>query len=321
MSTSVAIVYCLVGLVGLTAGAEWLVRGASRIARTLGVSPLVIGLTVVAYGTSAPEIIASVVAAIEGHPKVTLGNVLGSNIANIGLILGLTALIAPFSVALRLMKRELPFMMVVTLMFIGLAYRLVIDRMTGVLFLLLMVVFTWLSLRWSHKESQQVKDEFESYEEASGVEESSPLGKSVRLTLAGLLFLFVGGHLLVVGAVAVARSAGLSEVIIGLTLVAVGTSLPELATSVVAARRGEADIMVGNLVGSNLFNILGALAISATIRPLAVSPALLKFEFPALLVFSIFMVVVLLTGRRVTRLEGGFLLVAYAVFIALLFLR
>ena len=320
MSITVAILYCVIGLVGLTFGAEWLVRGASRIAGALGVSPLVIGLTVVAYGTSAPEIIASVMAALQGHPEVTLGNVLGSNIANIGLILGLTALVSPFAVALQLVKREIPFMLLVTLAFFGLAFRLEFDRWVGGVFLLVMVVFTWLSLRWARKESKAVRDEFKSYEDSEGLSKSTSLRKDIGLTAIGLAFLFVGGYLLVQGAVVVARAAGLSEVIIGLTLVAVGTSLPELATSVVAARRGEADIMVGNLVGSNLFNILGALAISAVIRPVAVKSSLLWFEFPALLVFSFGMAAVLMIGKRVSRLEGGLLLAAYAVFIALLFL-
>jgi cation:H+ antiporter len=321
LSITTAIVFCVVGLVGLTFGAEWLVRGASRIATSLGVSPLVIGLTVVAYGTSAPEIIASVIAALQGHPEVTLGNVIGSNIANIGLILGLTALVTPFAVALQLMRRELPIMIVVTLVFFGLAWRLEYDRWVGTFFLLVMVLFTWLSLRWARQESRAVQNEFASFEDAAGMRKGVSLKKDVGLTVAGLAVLFVGGHLLVTGAVTVAKAAGLSDVIIGITLVAVGTSLPELATSVVAARRGEADIMVGNLVGSNLFNILGALAISAVIRPVAVNPALLRFEFPALLVFTFAMAAVLFIGKRVARWEGGILLAAYAVFIALLFLR
>lgn len=319
MSTTTAIVYCVVGLVGLTFGAEWLVRGASRIATSLGVSPLVIGLTVVAYGTSAPEIIASVIASVQNHPEVTLGNVLGSNIANIGLILGLTALVSPFAVALQLMRRELPIMMVVTLVFFGLAWRLEFDRWIGIFFLLAMVVFTWLSLRWARQESRTVQKEFESFEDAAGMRKGSSLKNDVWLTVGGLAVLFVGGHLLVTGAVTVAQAMGLSDVIIGITLVAVGTSLPELATSVVAVRRGEADIMVGNLVGSNMFNILGALAVSAVIRPVTVNPSLLRFEFPALLFFSLAMVVTLYTGKRVARWEGVVLLVAYAVFIALLF--
>lgn len=321
MSTTTAIVFCVVGLVGLTFGAEWLVRGASRIATSLGVSPLVIGLTVVAYGTSAPEMIASVMAALQNHPEVTLGNVIGSNIANIGLILGLTALVSPFAVALQLMRRELPIMMAVTLVFFGLAWRLEFGLWVGIFFLLAMLLFTWLSLRWAKQESRTVQKEFESYEDAAGMRKSSSLKNDVWLTVGGLAVLFVGGHLLVMGAVTVAQAMGLSDVIIGITLVAVGTSLPELATSVVAVRRGEADIMVGNLVGSNMFNILGALAISAVIRPVAVNPSLLRFEFPALLVFSLAMAVTLYTGKRVVRWEGGVLLAGYVVFIALLFLR
>ena len=316
---TVAVVFVVVGLVGLGFGADWLVQGASRIASTLGVSAMAIGLTVVAYGTSAPEIIASVIAALKGHPEVTMGNVIGSNIANIGLIMGLTALFVPFAVALQLMKRELPFMLLVTAAFFGLAWRGVFDRPTGIAFLAVMMIFTWLSLRWARKESKAVKAEFESYEESEGMRKRAPLGGSIAMTVAGLAVLFLGGHLLVEGAVFVAVQAGISEVIIGLTLVAVGTSLPELATSVVAVRRGEADIMVGNLVGSNLFNILGALAVSAVIRPVPVDPELLKFEFPALMVFTAAMAVMLFTSKRVQRWEGVILLVSYAAFIGLLF--
>ena len=319
-SITVAVIFVVVGLVSLTFGADWLVDGASRIASSLGVSPLAIGLTVVAYGTSAPEIIASVVAALKHHPEVTLGNVIGSNIANIGLIMGLTALVIPFTVAMRLMKRELPFMLLITAGFYALAWRGVFDRTVGIGFLVLMVIFTWLSLRWAKNEPAKVKDEFESYEQAEGMLNKTPLGRSVALTLAGLAVLFIGGHMLVEGAVFVAVRMGVSEVIIGLTLVAVGTSLPELATSVVAARRNEADIMVGNLVGSNIFNILGALSVSAVIRPVTVNPALLRFEFPVLIVFTIAMAAVLFTGRKVQRWEGGLLLVGYFVFIGLLFI-
>ena len=319
-STTVAVVFVVLGLVGLTFGADWLVQGASRIASSMGVSALAIGLTVVAYGTSAPEIIASVVAAMKGHPEVTLGNVIGSNIANIGLIMGLTALVVPFTVAMRLMKRELPFMLLVTAGFYGLAWRGVFDWPTGAAFLVLMLIFTWLSLRWAKTEPAKVKEEFESYEDAEGLREKTALGRSVALTAAGLAVLFVGGHLLVEGAVFVATRMGISDVLIGITLVAVGTSLPELATSVVAARRNEADIMVGNLVGSNIFNILGALAVSAVIRPVEVNPALLSFEFPVLMVFTAAMAAVLFTGRKVQRWEGGLLLAGYAVFIGWLFI-
>ncbi len=262
MSWTYPLLFFGLGLVALSFGAEWLVRGASRIAVVLRVSPLVIGLTIVAYGTSTPEMMASVVAAVRGHADITLGNVLGSNIANIGLILGLVALIAPLRVSMRLMRRELPIMVGVTLLFYFLAWRLYFGRFTGVGFLLGLVVFTVLVLRWARREPETIQAEYESYDRAGRRSEHPVLRTSILLAVGGMLVLFAGGDLVVRGAVPLARLMGISDIVIGASLVAVGTSLPELATALVAARRRQADIIIGNLVGSNLFNILGALGLS-----------------------------------------------------------
>jgi len=320
MSWTYPLLFFGLGLVALSFGAEWLVRGASRIAVVLRVSPLVIGLTIVAYGTSTPEMMASVVAAVRGHADITLGNVLGSNIANIGLILGLVALIAPLRVSMRLMRRELPIMVGVTLLFYFLAWRLYFGRFTGVGFLLGLVVFTVLVLRWARREPETIQAEYESYDRAGCRSEHPVLRTSILLAVGGMLVLFAGGDLVVRGAVPLARLMGISDIVIGASLVAVGTSLPELATALVAARRRQADIIIGNLVGSNLFNILGALGLSALIRPVQVAPSLLRFEFLALLLFTGAMAVVLYTGQRVSRAEGGVLLVLYVVFMTWLFL-
>ena len=320
MSWTYPLLFFGLGLVALSFGAEWLVRGASRIAVVLRVSPLVIGLTIVAYGTSTPEMMASVVAAVRGRADITLGNVLGSNIANIGLILGLVALIAPLRVSMRLMRRELPIMVGVTLLFYFLAWRLYFGRFTGVGFLLGLVVFTVLVLRWARREPETIQAEYESYDRAGRRSEHPVLRTSILLAVGGMLVLFVGGDLVVRGAVPLARLMGISDIVIGASLVAVGTSLPELATALVAARRRQADIIIGNLVGSNLFNILGALGLSALIRPVQVAPSLLRFEFLALLLFTGAMAVVLYTGQRVSRAEGGVLLVLYVVFMTWLFL-
>lgn len=320
MSWTYPLLFFGLGLVALSFGAEWLVRGASRIAVVLRVSPLVIGLTIVAYGTSTPEMMASVVAAVRGHADITLGNVLGSNIANIGLILGLVALIAPLRVSMRLMRRELPIMVGVTLLFYFLAWRLYFGRFTGVGFLLGLVVFTVLVLRWARREPETIQAEYESYDRAGRRSEHPVLRTSILLAVGGMLVLFAGGDLVVRGAVPLARLMGISDIVIGASLVAVGTSLPELATALVAARRRQADIIIGNLVGSNLFNILGALGLSALIRPVQVAPSLLRFEFLALLLFTGAMAVVLYTGQRVSRAEGGVLLASYVVFMAWLFL-
>jgi cation:H+ antiporter len=308
------------GIAGLYFGADWLVRGASRIALGLGIEPLFVGLTVVAFGTSAPEMVVCVVAAVQGKTDVALGNVVGSNIANVGLILGLTALVRPVQVSLRLARRELPFMLAATLVFYGLAWRQSFGRLEGVLLVLALLLFTRLALRWALQEPPSVVAEVESLQKERGLRRRAAL-RDVGLVILGLGALIAGGHLLVVGAVDLARRAGVSEVIVAATVVAVGSSLPELATSVVASLRGEADILVGNLVGSNLFNILGAFGMAAIVRPVGVDRSLLGFEFVALLVFSAAMAYSLRGGHRVSRLEGGSLLAAYTVFVVALFLR
>ena len=310
LSFVAASVLSLVGLVGLTVGADWLVRGASRLAAQFGISRLAIGLTVVAYGTSAPEIVASLVAAAAGYPEMTVGNVLGSNVANIGFILGATAIVTPLAIAPTVVRRALPFMVGVTLLLGLLALRLEIGRGVGLVFIGLIIVFNILSLRWARAD-------------ADGSSATKPpddsLARSSVLTMVGLGLLLGGAQLLVAGAVSIARDLGLSEFIIGVTLVAVGTSLPELATSVVAGMRRQADLVVGTIVGSNVFNILAALGLSALIRPINIDPALLRFEFPALIGFTLVTALFLYTGKRLVRWEGVFLLCGYVTFIALLF--
>jgi cation:H+ antiporter len=317
----ISLLLVAVGLVGLYFGAEWLVRGAARLAGALRVRPLFIGLTVVAFGTSAPEFVVTVVAAVQGQSAVALGNVVGSNIANVGLILGLTAVFNPVKVSLQLVNRELPVMVAATLVFYAVAWRLEIGRVAGVLFFLSLIAFTWLALRWAQRESAAVAEEFQAFEKEAGMLRRFKLARDLALIGLGLGALVGGGHALVVGAVDIARRAAVSEAVIAVTLVAVGTSLPELATSIVAALRKEADIVVGNLVGSNLFNILGALGVAAVARPLAVDPQLLGFDFIAMLVFAVAMAVVLRTGNVVSRGEGAALLTGYAGFVVLLFLR
>ncbi|MFQ5662844.1 MAG: calcium/sodium antiporter [Terriglobia bacterium] len=309
----------LLGLAGLYFGAEWLVRGASRLALALRVRPLFIGLTIVAFGTSMPEMVVCVVAAAQGKTDVALGNVLGSNVANVGLILALSAVLSPVHVASRLAQRELPFMLGVTLAFYALAWRMSFGRLEGLLLLATLVVFTRLSLHWALGEPPPVAAQFES----SPQQRLHPRFRYVReLTLVtiGLAVLVGGGHLLVRAAADLARYAGISELVIAATLVAVGSSLPELATSIVAALRHEAGLLVGNLVGSNLFNILGALGVSALIRPVKVDASLLSFEFVALLFFSAAMALFLRSGHRMSRSEGAVLLVLYVGFVLKLFL-
>jgi cation:H+ antiporter len=310
LSFAAASLLSLIGLVGLTLGAEWLVRGASRLAAQFGISSLAIGLTVVAYGTSAPEILASLVAAAAGYPEMTVGNVLGSNIANVGLILGATATLAPLAIASSVLRRELPFMIGFTVLFAWFASRLEIGRGVGLAFIGLLIAFNTLSLRWARGDTD--------------LSESPPrpgqsLTRSSVLTMVGLGLLLGGAQLLVGGAVSIARSVGLSEFIIGVTLVAIGTSLPELATSIVAGLRGQTDLVIGAIVGSNVFNILAALGLSAIIQPIPIDPALVRFEFPALIAFTVVTSVFLYTGKRLVRWEGVCLVVGYIGFIALVF--
>jgi cation:H+ antiporter len=291
------------------------------MARTLGVTPLAVGLTVVAYGTSAPEMVASVVAAAYRHPDITVGNVVGSNIANIGLILGVTALLSPFAVPSRLIRREVIFMLTVTTLFGAMAWRGVFSRGEGIFLLAALAAFNVLSLWWARREPRSMQEEFCAYEEETVGAMSTSLSGDIALVAFGLGMLFAGSHFLVTGSIDIARRAGVSETAIGLTLVALGTSLPELATSIVAVLRRESAVCVGNLVGSNLFNILGAIGLSAAVRPFPVDPTLMGFEFPALFLFTAAMAFVLLTGRGVRRGEGAALLAGYALFMALLSLR
>lgn len=306
MTLGTASALALAGLVALTFGADALVRGASRLAYHFGVSPLVVGLTVVAYGTSAPEIVASVIATTQGHGAVAFGNVVGSNVANIGLILGGTAIVTPLAFAPDLVRRELPILVAVTIAFALFCMRLEIGRLAGLVALVLLVLFNYLSFRWA--------DKVESAEHPAA---GGGLGSSVLWVVIGLGLLLVGAHVLVEAAVSLARAAGIPEIVIGITLVAVGTSVPELATSIVAGFRKEADLVVGNIVGSNLFNILGALGLSAALRPVPVDRNALGFELPALVGMTLAMAVFLYTGRRVVRAEGVCLLLVYAIFIAI----
>jgi cation:H+ antiporter len=300
----------------LAGGADMLVRGGSRVARTLGIGPMVIGLTVVAYGTSAPEMMASVVAAVYGNHEITVGNVVGSNIANIGLVLGLTGALVPFNVSFALIRKESLFMVAVTGAFFAMAFWGHFGRAQGVILLLLLVLFNMLTLQWARRAPGKVQKAYEDFEAEKVQDEDGALGRDLALVAAGCLLLFAGGHVVVKGAVFLAAKAGVSESVIGVTLVAMGTSLPEMVTSIVAVRRGEAAICVGNLLGSNLFNILGAIGLSAVISPFGVEASMLRFEFPMLLIFTVAMTLVMLTRGRVTRGEGILLLAGYAAFTA-----
>ncbi len=302
----------LVGGIGvLYFGAEWLVRGAARLAGSLGVSPIVVGLTVVSFGTSAPELVVCVVAAAGGNSDLAIGNVLGSNLANIGLILGLTAIVRPLEVAARVVWREVPLMLLVTAAIYPLAWDGQLSTGDGVLLLMGLVGYLIFVFQSVETEAPEIIDEYEEFVRAGGPEQTKVRLVDVGLVVAGCAGLVMGGYAIVEGAVAVASFLGVSQVVIGLTVVAVGTSLPELATSLVAALHKEADIAVGNVIGSNIFNVVAILGTAAVVEPMNIARSVLTRELPAVLVISVLVFPMLRTGWKIERWEGAVLLAFY----------
>ena len=301
----------VLGVAVLYYGAEWLVRGAARLAASLQISPIIVGLTVVSFGTSAPELVVCVVAALGGNPDLAIGNVMGSNLANIGLILGLTAIVRPLDVHARIVWREMPLLILVTAALFPLMWDGDIDRGDGVILLLAMIAYLIFVIQSVGDEPPEILGEYEDFMKASTSSATKVHPPDVLWVLAGSTCLVLGGYLIVEGAVEIATSLGVSQIVIGLTVVAVGTSLPELATSLVAAARKEADIAVGNVVGSNIFNLAAILGITSTLEPIAVSTSVLTRELPAVLILSVILFPMLRTGWRIGRFEGAILLGGY----------
>jgi len=307
------------GLVLLLAGGEALVRGAVAAARQLGISPLVIGLTVVGFGTSAPELVVSVDAAISGAPALALGNVLGSNIANMLLIVGAAALLTPLAVHPDALRRDGVVLALVTLGFALLSLNGAIGRVEGLAMIGVLVAYLAWSI-WSDRRRAGPVAELHREEAAELPDPLPRAGWIIALSiLLGLAALIAGARLAVTGATALARDAGISETVIGITLVAVGTSLPELATAIVAARRRHADVCIGNIVGSSLFNILAVAGASAVARPLPVDDPVAVLDMWVMLGVTLLLLAFMLTGLRVVRWEGAVLLALYAVFVAVQF--
>lgn len=306
------------GFVLLFAGGEWLVRGAVSVSRRMGISPLLIGMTVVAFCTSGPELLVSLEATLRGQVDIAVGNVVGSNTANVLLIIGISALISPIVVRPAVLRRDTLMMLGSVMLLSGLAMRGTIESWHGALMLGLLIAYVWYSY-WT-----------EIYRHAAGAElhahvadEFDGVTRKLWLGLAelggGLAALIVGSRLLVTGASEIARSYGVPEAVIGLTLVAIGTSLPELATSVTAASRGHADVAVGNVVGSNLFNSLGIIGITALVRPLPVSAAIASFDVWIMLGSAILLTAFLLWRGGIGRRGGGAFVVAYVVYVGILY--
>jgi cation:H+ antiporter len=306
------------GLVMLVLGADWLVRGASRIAAAFGISPLVIGLTIVAYGTSAPELAVSVKAAWAGQADLAVGNVVGSNIFNVLLILGVSALITPLIVAAQVVRIEVPIMIGVSSLVYVMAWDGGLGRLDGAVLFAGVVAYTVMQIRQSRKESAAMQAQ---YDEATGGRASSTLA-SLGWVAIGLVGLILGSRWLVDSSIVFARVFGVSELVIGLTIVAAGTSLPEVATSVVAALRGERDIAVGNVIGSNIFNVLSVLGLSSLVSPagIPVAAGVMGFDLPVMIAVAVACLPIFARGARIERWEGALFLfyyVAYTTYVVL----
>lgn len=307
----VAVLSIAGGLVLLAVGAEGLVRGAASGARRLGLSPLLIGLTVVAYGTSAPELVVSLQAALGGSPDIALGNVVGSNISNIGLILGAAALVSPIRVQTQILRLDVPILVGVSVLLLGLLRDGVVGRINGLVLVMGAAVYTMICV-WGAWDEPSVAgdDRFD-----EGVPSKGSIGRDLLFGVGGLGALVVGARSLVSGAVTVAEAVGLSTAVIGLTVVALGTSLPELATSIVAALRGQGDLAVGNVVGSNIFNILGILGVTASIQPVRAT-GLSGWDGGVMLGFTVLTLPLFWTDYTFSRWEGGTLLTGYCAYVA-----
>ncbi len=304
----------LAGVIGLYLGAHWLVFGAAGLGRTVGARPIVVGLTVVSLGTSAPELVVCVLAAIGGSSDLAIGNALGSNLANVGLILAVTAIVQPLGVNRRMVVREIPAMLAITL----LAYPLIADhavsRVDGAVLLGLLVLYLGALLRSARRETPEILKEFEAFTAEEIQAKPRSVAKNVLQVVVGSGLLVLGGRLIVVNAIDIATGLGISELLIGGTVVAIGTSLPELATSVVAATRNEADIAVGNVIGSNIFNLTAVLGTAAVIEPLSIASGVLGREFLAMFILSALVWPMAWSALKVRRWEGLILLALYATF-------
>jgi cation:H+ antiporter len=316
-----SILAIIAGFALLVWGADRFVIGASATARNLGVSPLIIGLTIVGFGTSAPEILVSAMAAWSGNPDMSIGNALGSNITNVGLVLGITALVTPLSVHSDTLKREFPLLFAVMLIALALLLDGEMNRYDGVILLIGMASLIYWMVALGLRERRGAADPMAS-EYIDEIPAHMPMGRAIFWLVLGMAILLGSSRILVWGSVNVAQWFGISDLIIGLTIVAIGTSLPELAASVISALKGEHDIAVGNVLGSNMFNLLAVLGMPGLIMPATTPPELLSRDFPAMIGLSIALFAMgygFLRPGHITRAEGGILLSGYIVYMGLLY--
>ncbi|MGL4712593.1 MAG: calcium/sodium antiporter [Shewanella sp.] len=314
--TIMTLVWLIAGLGCLVIGAEFLVRGASRLATMMGISPLVVGLTVVAFGTSAPELAVSIQSGLDGQAGIAVGNVVGSNIFNVLFILGVSALIVPLVVSQQLVRFDVPLMIFISLVMLAMGWDGRISFTDGALLFAGIIAYTMFLVVQSRRESKAVQAE---YEQEFGVTEpvvSLSWVRNLLFIIAGLGLLILGSRFLVSSAVEIAHYFGVSDLIIGLTIVAAGTSLPEVVTSIVAALRGERDIAVGNVVGSNIFNILCVLGLTSMVTPggIEVSESALRFDIPVMIAVAIACLPIFFTGYTIARWEGALFLIYYVIY-------
>ncbi len=307
------------GVGGLLMGGNWLVKSAARLASSYGASVLVIGLTVVAWATSAPELIVSLSAALQGSSAIALGNVIGSNIVNIGLCLAIMGLMFPVKLSWNLIRREIPLMIGAGVLAFLLSLDGVLSRLDGLILFLCFLGFSLLVYVLVRRERRQIVASLEQYEQEEGlIDKQVNRLREVGQLAAGLTFLIVGANLTVDGATAIAKTLGISEFVIGLTLVAFGTSLPEFAASLVAAVHHQSDIAVGNVIGSNIANLLGILGVTALVQPISVPPNSLQVQIPVMIGFSV-LVLLLSFGSLIGRWKAAVMLMCYIGFVALTF--
>lgn len=311
-SIILSFVYVIGGLVALAWSADRFVAGAGALARSMGVSVLLVGIVVVGFGTSAPELLVSANAAWQGNPGLAVGNALGSNIANVALVLGVAALAAPLVIRSRILWQEVPFTLIAMLV-VGVAlYDLVLGRMESILMLCFLALFlVMLVVRGRRERDDALGEELE-----HTIPATEPVGWSIFWTIVGLVVLLFSSHILVVGAVDIAHIFNISELVIGLTIVAIGTSLPEAAAALASARRNEPDIAIGNVLGSNTFNMLGVVGIAGTIQPSAVESAAVYRDWPVMIALFLLFILLAWAFRRINRFHGLMFLAVYAVYLA-----
>ena len=320
-------VYCVVGFLLLYYGAEWLVKGSASLAQSLGITPIVIGLTVVAFGTSAPELVVSVICSIQGQCMIAVGNVVGSNIANISLVLGMAAALQPIKSDPIVAKRDIPIMLGISLYLLAISFNSVISRLEGATLVVGIILYTILNYYFALRRSAERygADCLVADEAVEEVDYISSRSKQVVLICVGILGVTFGAKLVVDNAIEIMKALGVSAKFIGLTIVAFGTSLPELATSVVAAVRKQMDISIGNLVGSNVFNIMSVLGVASLVNPIPIPEGFvgsgLLVDYLVMLFTSFLPLVMLRKNNTITRLDGFILLACYAGYITYLIIK